>query len=59
MFLIHFNNFCIAKKSKLSTVRRFSTHFHRNTVVFKNNQKKKKKISLENSNLKKLLKGKT
>ena len=40
MFLIHFNNFCIAKKSKLSTVRRFCTHFHRSTVVFENNQKK-------------------
>ena len=38
MFLIHFNNFCIAKKSKLSTVRGFCTHFHRDTVLFENNQ---------------------
>ena len=36
MFLIQFNNFCIAKKSKLSTVPRFCTHFYRNTVVLEN-----------------------
>ena len=54
MFVIHFKNSCVAKKSKLSTVRKFCTHFHRNTVVFGNNQKK----ILENSNLKKFLKGK-
>ena len=38
MFLIQLNNFSIAKKSKLSTVQRFFTHFHKNTVVFENSQ---------------------
>ena len=38
MFLIHFNNFCIAKRAN-STVRRFCAHFHKNTVVFEKNQK--------------------
>ena len=36
MFLIQFNNFCIAKKSKLPTVPRFCTHYYRNTVVLEN-----------------------
>ena len=41
MFLINFNKFCFAKKTKLSTVHRFCTHFHRNTLVFANKKKKK------------------
>ena len=44
MFLIQLDNFSIAKKSKLSTVQRFFTHFHKNTVVFKNSQE-----NIENS----------
>ena len=54
MFLINFNKFCFAKKTKLSTVHRFCTHFHRNTLVFA----KKKKKKMENSNSKKMLKRK-